>query len=69
MNGNLEEFQKICQELQYEEKRLLPLCAAENAISPFGKIPLDSFIQEKYIMGGIIRLETEHNFMEAGTFI
>ena len=65
MNGNLEEFQKICQELQYEEKRLLPLCAAENAISPFGKIPLDSFIQEKYIMGGIIRLETEHNFMEA----
>lgn len=37
MNGHLEEFQEICQELQYEEKRLLPLCAAENAISPFGK--------------------------------
>lgn len=65
MNGHLEEFQEICQELQYEEKRLLPLCAAENAISPFGKIPLDSFIQEKYIMGGIISLETKHNFMEA----
>ena len=41
----------ICTELSEQENKLLPLCAAENAISPFSKIPLDTFLQEKYIMG------------------
>lgn len=65
INYHLKKFKEICEKLKREEKRFLPLCAAENAISPFGKIPLDSFIQEKYIMGGIRKLDTEHNFMEA----
>ena len=44
----------LCTKLSTNENNLLPLCAAENVISPFSKIPLDTFLQEKYIMGGII---------------
>ena len=42
----------LCTELSIQENKLLPLCAAENVLSPFSKIPLDTFLQEKYIMGG-----------------
>ena len=37
----------LCSELSTNENKLLPLCAAENVISPFSKIPLDTFLQEK----------------------
>lgn len=32
----------------------IPLCAAETVISNFVKMPLMSFVQEKYILGGIM---------------
>lgn len=49
-----DEFYKLCEKV-YEpitnfEKSCLPLCAAENEQSEFTKIPLKSFIQDKYIM-------------------
>ena len=54
-----DEFYKLCEKV-YEpitnfEKSCLPLCAAENEQSEFTKIPLKSFIQDKYIMGGNIK--------------
>ena len=53
----------LCAELATNENKLLPLCAAENVISPFSKIPLDTFLQEKYIMGGVMNYQQESNFV------
>lgn len=53
----------LCTELSTQENKLLPLCAAENVVSPFSKIPLDTFLQEKYIMGGVINYQEESNFV------
>ncbi len=53
----------LCTQLSTNEDKLLPLCAAENVISPFSKIPLDTFLQEKYIMGGVINYQQESNFV------
>lgn len=46
-----------------QENKMLPLCAAENVMSPFSKIPLDTFLQEKYIMGGTITYQHKNNFI------
>lgn len=53
----------ICTDLSTQENKSLPLCAAENVISPFSKIPLDTFLQEKYIMGGVINYQQQGNFI------
>ena len=42
---------------------MLPLCAAENVVSAFSKIPLDTFLQEKYIMGGTLKYQENQNFI------
>lgn len=54
---------KLCKELMEQEENILPLCAAENVMSPFCKIPLDTFLQEKYIMGGISKYQDNNNFI------
>ena len=41
----------------------LPLCAAENIISPFVRIPLDGNYQERYIMGGTYNYNINDNFI------
>lgn len=43
----------------------LNLCAAENIMSEFSKIPLSSNLQEKYIMGGTIEWQKEDNFIDS----
>ena len=58
-----EDLVSLCTELSTQENKLLPLCAAENVVSPFSKIPLDTFLQEKYIMGGVINYQEESNFV------
>lgn len=60
---NYNTFIELCSEIHQWNKNSLPLCAAENAISPFCKIPLDTFLQEKYIMGGILNYDSNHNFV------
>ena len=50
-------------ELMRQEDKMLPLCAAENVMSPFSKIPLDTFLQEKYIMGGVLQYQNHSNFV------
>lgn len=44
-------------------KSSLPLCAAENVISDFCKIPLSGDFQERYIMGSPYDYRTEGNFI------
>lgn len=58
-----EDLVNLCTELSTQENKLLPLCAAENVVSPFSKIPLDTFLQEKYIMGGVINYQEQSNFV------
>lgn len=58
-----EDLIKLCTDISMQENRLLPLCAAENVVSPFSKIPLDTFLQEKYIMGGVIEYQKHSNFI------
>lgn len=53
----------ICGDIKKFDKSSLPLCAAENVISPFSQIPLDSFLQEKYIMGGVSMYQAANNFI------
>ena len=44
-------------------KESLPLCAAENVISAFAKIPLEGDFQERYIMGSPYSYTPENNFI------
>lgn len=65
MSKYLTTFEELCRNINNYEGKLLPLCAAENPMSPFAKIALDSQLQEKYIMGGIQNLDKNNNFVEA----
>ena len=64
MEKYLDEIALLCSQMSEKQMRSLPLCAAENVISPFAKIPLDSFLQEKYIMGGVLEYSNVNNFLE-----
>lgn len=39
----------LCSELSTNENKLLPLCAAENVISPFSKIPWIHFCKKSIL--------------------
>lgn len=58
-----EDLLNLCTDICSQENKLLPLCAAENVVSPFSKIPLDTFLQEKYIMGGVMEYQEQSNFV------
>lgn len=58
-----EDLINLCIDISIQENKLLPLCAAENVVSPFSKIPLDTFLQEKYIMGGVMEYQEHSNFI------
>lgn len=58
-----EDLINLCIDLSTQETEFLPLCAAENVVSPFSKIPLDTFLQEKYIMGGVMEYQEHNNFV------
>lgn len=65
MSKYLKSFENLCHNVNTYNENLLPLCAAENSMSPFAKIALNSQLQEKYIMGGIQALDQNNNFIEA----
>ena len=44
-------------------KESIPLCAAENVISAFAKVPLGGDFQERYIMGSPYSYALENNFI------
>ena len=62
MNKDLTEFLNVYKELEDYEVNLLPLCAAENISSYFTKLPQISFLQEKYLLGGVIKYKEDGNF-------
>lgn len=56
-------FKDIEERFNIAKKKTLPLCAAENLISPFAKLPLSGDFQERYIMNGVLNYETGNNFI------
>ncbi|USI65349.1 hydoxy methyltransferase [Lactococcus petauri] len=62
--SKLDEIKLLNEKYKEYSNSVLPLCAAENAMSDFSKLPLSSSIQEKYILGGTLSLNKDHNFIE-----
>ena len=58
----LKEFLIDYKRILKKELTSLPLCAAENISSDFVRLPQTTFLQEKYILGGIEKYENENNF-------
>jgi len=56
-------FKDIIIKFKDSNNKSIPLCAAENIMSDFARIPLNSELQEKYIMGGTISYQEEDNFI------
>ena len=59
----LDKFKNIIIDFKNTNNKSIPLCAAENIMSEFARIPLNSELQEKYIMGGTINYQEEDNFI------
>lgn len=59
----IECLNKLINDFNDYHKITLPLCAAENVISDFCKLPLSGNFQEHYIMG------SEHSYSSHGNFI
>jgi glycine hydroxymethyltransferase len=58
----LQKFKQLYNEAVLTYKNQLPLCAAENVVSPFSKIMLSSSLQEKYLLGASSTYQ-ENNFL------
>ncbi|GBU11340.1 serine hydroxymethyltransferase [Erysipelotrichaceae bacterium] len=63
MEKNYDHYLILEEEYKKIKKRTLPLCAAENIISEFSKIPLNKDFQERYVMNGINSYNAEDNFI------
>ncbi len=61
-NNSLDDFLKIYNNINLNELKTLPLCAAENISSDFVKIPHSTFLQEKYVLGGVMKYLEVNNF-------
>ena len=59
---SLDDFLNLYSDIDMAEHHVLPLCAAENLASDFVKIPHSSFLQEKYVLGGVIEYLPDSNF-------
>lgn len=64
-DSTFQQFYKITTEFNAFRDKCIPLCAAENCMSPFSKIPLNSSIKEKYVMGGPLKYDNDDNFIGA----
>lgn len=58
-----QDYIRTTQKFEKFNNESIPLCAAENIMSPFAKIPLTSDAQEKYVMGGLLDICKEDNFI------
>lgn len=61
-NGLLEEFLSVYNKILQWEEHSLPLCAAENITSEFTRLPKTTFLQEKYLLGGVSQYSNDNNF-------
>lgn len=60
---NFEKIFSILDNLELFQQSRIPLCAAENVISNFCKLPLDGDVQERYIMGNYYTYSEKNNFI------
>ncbi len=60
---SLKDFVNITKKFFNFHSHSVPLCAAENIISPFAKLPLGIGLQERYIMGGMLGYDINDNFI------
>ena len=63
VNKELEQLYDYTKEFKEYHKRALPLCAAENVISPFADLPLSFGFQERYIMNNTYSFNMNDNFI------
>lgn len=65
LNNNefLKEFTSIMNDFKNFRECDIPLCAAENVISDFSKIPLTKGLQERYILGGYLDYDINNNMI------
>lgn len=62
---SFKKFVNITEKYNEFKKNCIPLCAAENCVSEFSKIPLNSSIKEKYVMGSPLEFIKDDNFIGA----
>ena len=59
----LDELFNYSKEFKEYHDRALPLCAAENIVSPFANLPLSFGFQERYIMNNTYSFNMDDNFI------
>ena len=62
---SFKKFVNVTKKYDEFKKNCIPLCAAENCVSEFSKIPLSSSIKEKYVMGSPLEYIKDDNFIGA----
>lgn len=62
---SFKKFVNVTEKYNEFKKNCIPLCAAENCVSEFSKIPLSSSIKEKYVMGSPLEYIKDDNFIGA----
>lgn len=63
VNGILDNLYNYSKEFKEYHEKALPLCAAENVISPFADLPLSYGFQERYIMNNTYSFNMDDNFI------
>lgn len=61
--NELNKVYSLSKEFKDYHERALPLCAAENVISPFANLPLSFGFQERYIMNNTYSFNMDDNFI------
>lgn len=62
-DGIIQELVNLTESFETYYDMTLPLCAAENVISPFANMPLSMGFQERYIVGNTYSFNEENNFI------
>ncbi len=62
-NKELDQLYEFSKDFKDYHERALPLCAAENIISPFANLPLSYGFQERYIMNNTYSFNMDDNFI------
>lgn len=63
IRAELDKAYELGKDFKEYHERALPLCAAENVISPFANLPLAFGFQERYIMNNTYSFNMDDNFI------
>ena len=63
INQELDKLFDYTKDFKEYHERALPLCAAENVVSPFANLPLSFGFQERYIMNNTYSFNMDDNFI------